>query len=41
MGIRASFSAVQFSKDGDAFSGAGRPTEAGFDELAVENDDLS
>ena len=41
-GIRATIEAVQFSKDGDAFTpGAARPSDEGFEELSVESDDLS
>ena len=34
-GIRASFSVVQFVRDGDAFAGSGKPTAEEFEELAV------
>lgn len=37
-GIRCSLLGVQFVKDGDAFSGAGRANEGTFDDLGVEED---
>ena len=40
-GIRASFSVVQFVRDGDAFAGSGKPTADEFEELAVTDDEFA
>ena len=39
-GMRCTLLAVQFVKDGDAFSGAGPANDVGFEEIADESDDL-
>lgn len=38
--IRCTLMTVQFAKDGEAFSGAGPATDAGFDEIADDANDL-